>query len=132
MMRSAALLLALALCSSAQAATKAKPAAPNAAASAMIEHGKLVFARNCAPCHGRGPGDDGSPTLPGTSKLDARYKGSGTPGALELRSDLNTDALRLFVRNGIGAMPMFRKTEVSDADLDAIAAYLKSSAAAKR
>ena len=112
--------------SGAMAAPKAK--APPAPAPALVERGKLVFTRNCAPCHGRGPGDDGSPNLPGTARLEARYKGA-TPGALELRSDLNGDALLLFVRNGIGPMPMFRKTEVSDADVDAIAAYLKSSAA---
>jgi mono/diheme cytochrome c family protein len=114
--------------SDATAAPKAK--APPAPDPALVERGKLVFTRNCAPCHGRGPGDDGSPMLPGTAKLEARYKGA-TPSALELRSDLNGDALRLFVRNGIGPMPMFRKTEVSDGDIDAVAAYLKSNAAAQ-
>jgi mono/diheme cytochrome c family protein len=32
--------------------------------------------------------------------------------------------LKVFVRNGSGAMPMFRKTEISDMDLAAVAAYL--------
>jgi len=30
----------------------------------------------------------------------------------------------MYVRNGITVMPTFRKTEISDAELDAIAAYL--------
>jgi (+)-pinoresinol hydroxylase len=32
--------------------------------------------------------------------------------------------VKLFVRQGITIMPFFRKTEISDAQLDAIAAYL--------
>jgi mono/diheme cytochrome c family protein len=32
--------------------------------------------------------------------------------------------VKTFVRNGVSIMPFFRKTEISDADLDAIAAYL--------
>jgi mono/diheme cytochrome c family protein len=106
-------------------APKAKTAAAQTAASALIARGHLVFARNCASCHGQGPGDDGSPSLPGTSRLEARYKGS-LPGALEKRTDLTAETLRYFVRHGSGPMPMFRKTEVSDADIDAIAAFLKS------
>lgn len=89
--------------------------------------GRVIFERQCAPCHGAGPGDDGSPMLPGTATLARKYKGN-RPGALELRDDLNGDILRAFVRNGIGAMPSFRKSELSDADVDAIAGYLKATA----
>ncbi|HZF45858.1 MAG TPA: cytochrome c, partial [Sphingomonadaceae bacterium] len=91
--------------------------------------GRAIFEHNCAPCHGAGPGDDGAPMLPGTMALQRRYEGE-VPAALELRDDLDGDALRLFVRNGIGAMPMFRKSELSDADVDAVAAYLKATAEA--
>ncbi len=31
---------------------------------------------------------------------------------------------RKFLRHGISVMPQFRKTEISDADLDALAQYL--------
>jgi mono/diheme cytochrome c family protein len=31
---------------------------------------------------------------------------------------------RSFVRTGVSVMPPFRKTEISDADLEALAAYL--------
>jgi hypothetical protein len=33
-------------------------------------------------------------------------------------------AVALFVRRGVATMPFYRKTEVSDADLAALAAYL--------
>lgn len=89
--------------------------------------GRMVFERQCAPCHGAGPGDDGSPMLPGTAALARRYRGE-MPAALELRDDLDGDTLRLFVRNGLGAMPSFRKAELSDAQIDAIGAYLKATA----
>ncbi|MFO7286636.1 MAG: cytochrome c [Gammaproteobacteria bacterium] len=95
-----------------------------------VDHpGRELFERNCAPCHAPGPGDDGAPMLPGTAALAAKYQGQRY-GALELRGDLDANVLRYFVRNGIGAMPMFRKVELSDADIDLIAAYLEASAEA--
>ena len=39
-------------------------------------------------------------------------------------TDLTPQLIKMYVRNGITVMPTFRKTEISDADLDAIAAYL--------
>ncbi|MBO9518729.1 MAG: cytochrome c [Porphyrobacter sp.] len=101
------------------------PAAPKVVKADLP--GRTVFEHQCAPCHGAGPGDDGAPMLPGTAALTRRYGGE-MAGALELRDDLDGDALRLFVRHGIGAMPSFRKAELSDADIDAIAAYLKATA----
>ena len=47
-----------------------------------------------------------------------------SPALLEDRTDLTAGPVRFFVRRGVSIMPFFRKTEVSDADLDAIAAYL--------
>ena len=100
------------------------------ATAASAQDGQRLFAHNCAPCHAQGPGNDGSPMLPGTAALDAKYHGN-PPAALERRGDLTPDVLHYILRNGSGAMPMFRKTEISDADIDAIAAYLKRSAAGK-
>jgi mono/diheme cytochrome c family protein len=94
------------------------------------ERGHAIFSRKCAPCHGQGPGDDGTPNLPGTAALARKYKGE-RPAALEKRTDLPADVIRLFVRNGSGAMPMFRKTELSDADIEDVAAYLQASSAAQ-
>jgi mono/diheme cytochrome c family protein len=46
------------------------------------------------------------------------------PALLEKRTDLTAALVKTYVRNGITVMPFFRKTEISDAELDAIAAYL--------
>ena len=89
--------------------------------------GRALFERNCAPCHGTGPGDDGSPTLPGTAALTAKYDGA-RPGALELRGDLPAPVLQTFVRRGVGAMPGFRPAELSDTEIAAIAGYLTATA----
>jgi (+)-pinoresinol hydroxylase len=79
--------------------------------------GKVVFEKWCAPCHAAGPGH------PGTAALDALYKGK-RPAALEQRTDLTPAVVKQFVRKGVSVMPFFRKTEVSDADLDALGLYL--------
>lgn len=94
----------------------------------QVAHGRQVFERQCAPCHGRGPGDDRSEMLPGTAALAEKYE-STLPPALEDRRDLSAPVLTLFVRRGSGAMPFFRKAELSDADIAAIAAYLAESPA---
>jgi mono/diheme cytochrome c family protein len=88
-----------------------------------VASGKAVFEHTCAPCHAKGPGTDGAPLLPGAAALAARYQGKLSP-FLEERGDLNAQALKIFVRRGIGSMPMFRKTEISDAQIEAVAAYL--------
>jgi mono/diheme cytochrome c family protein len=43
---------------------------------------------------------------------------------------LNADAIRTFVRRGTWSMPPFRPTEVTERDIQDIAAYLRQSAAA--
>ena len=99
-----------------------------AQASGVIDHGKTVFAHYCAPCHGAGRGDDGAPMLPGTHALHLKYNGE-KPGLLEERTDLPAELIKAFVRNGVASMPPFRKTEVTDEDIAAIAAYLATAAA---
>jgi mono/diheme cytochrome c family protein len=83
-----------------------------------VERGAAVFNNWCSACHSRGPQN-----APGTSSLQVKYQGS-VPAALEDRRDLTPDLVKFFVRNGVAMMAPFRKTEVSDADLDALAAYL--------
>jgi (+)-pinoresinol hydroxylase len=97
------------------AAALAVPAAAQDAA--MLERGNRVFQDWCAPCHAPGP------RHPGTQALDALYKGQ-KPAALEQRTDLVPELTRAFVRSGVSVMPSFRKTEISDADLAALATYL--------
>jgi mono/diheme cytochrome c family protein len=82
-----------------------------------IQQGHAIFDKWCAPCHG--PGGD----KPGTIALAALYKGS-KPALLEERTDLTPELVKHFVRTGVTIMPFFRKTEISDAELDALAAYL--------
>lgn len=94
---------------------------------AAVARGREVFAHWCAPCHGAGRGDDGAPMLPGTHALTLKYRGQ-KPGLLEERTDLPAELIKAFVRSGIASMPPFRKTEVSDEDLEAIAAYLAATA----
>ncbi len=79
--------------------------------------GYVQYQEYCAVCHGAGVGK------PGTIALAAKYKGT-KPALLSERTDLTPQLVKLYVRNGITVMPFFRKTEISDADLDAIAAYL--------
>lgn len=87
------------------------------AQDATIQRGHQVFEYWCAPCHAPGP------RHPGTQALDVLYKGA-KPGALEERTDLVPALTQTFVRTGVSVMPPFRKTEIGDADLAALAAYL--------
>jgi mono/diheme cytochrome c family protein len=94
---------------------------------AAIERGDAKFQHSCAPCHGPGPGDDGRAMLPGTDALRIKYRGTTTPALLEERSDLPYPTLRVFVRQGSMSMPPFRPTELTDAEIADIAAYLAES-----
>ena len=82
------------------------------------ERGAAVFNNWCSACHSRGPQN-----APGTASLQNKYQGS-VPAALQDRRDLTPDLVKFFVRNGVAMMAPLRKTEVSDADVDALAAYL--------
>ena len=88
-----------------------------ASAFAQAPDGKAVFDRWCEACHGDGPG------RPGTAALEALYRGQ-KPALLEQRSDLVPELTRTFVRSGVSVMPSFRKTEISDEELEALSAYL--------
>ena len=87
------------------------------AQDSLVARGNEVFQYWCAACHAPGP------RHPGTQALDVLYKGA-KPAALEQRTDLLPELTRAFVRTGVSVMPPFRKTEISDADLEALAAYL--------
>jgi len=88
-----------------------------AASAADTQTGAQVFEKWCLPCHGHGD------QFPGTVALGVKYQNK-LPGALQDRTDLAPDLVKAVVRTGVTVMPFFRKTEVSDADLDALAAYL--------
>jgi (+)-pinoresinol hydroxylase len=94
-----------------------------------VERGRAKFEHTCAPCHADGVGDDGRAMLPGTDALRIKYKGA-LPALIEKRTDLNADAIRTFVRRGTWSMPPFRPTEVTERDIQDIAAYLQQSSGA--
>ena len=50
--------------------------------------------------------------------------GDAVPAVILERDDLTPAAVALIVRTGVLSMPPFRKTEIGDADLDAVAAYV--------
>jgi mono/diheme cytochrome c family protein len=83
-----------------------------------VERGAAVFNNWCSACHGKD-----ARNAPGTSSLQFKYQGK-VPAALEDRRDLTAASIRLFVRQGVATMPFSRKTEVSDADLEALIVYL--------
>ena len=86
------------------------PADPHAA-------GRAVYTKWCAPCH------DPGIIHPGTNALTVKYQGV-RPGVLLDWKDLPPDTVRYVVRHGISVMPQFRKTEISDTELDALAKFL--------
>ncbi len=79
--------------------------------------GYVQFERACEVCHGSGP------AKPGTRALREKYHGK-VPALLADRADLAPDYIKHIVRGGAYVMPPFRKTELSDGDLDEIVAYL--------
>lgn len=124
-MKSTAVILLFAFASAAAAQGAALPDA------ASIARGKELFTRSCAPCHGTDRGDFGRAMLPGTDALRIKYQGK-LPAALEQRTDLTPAVIKVYVRTGTWSMPPFRKTELSDAQIDEISAFIAATAQAAR
>jgi (+)-pinoresinol hydroxylase len=103
----------LALSGFAQAATPSASPIPAPAKTA----GEVVYDHWCAPCHAPGPGH------PGTESLQLKYSGQ-RPATLLDRSDLSAQAVATYVRQGVLLMAPFRKTEISDPELQQLAAYV--------
>jgi (+)-pinoresinol hydroxylase len=91
--------------------------APAAEPSDAHTAGRAVYTKWCAPCH------DPGVIHPGTNALTVKYQGV-KPGVLLEWKDLQPETVRYVVRHGISVMPQFRKTEISDAELDALAKFL--------
>lgn len=92
--------------------------AANAAAPAA-DIGRATYERWCSHCH------DPGLLHPGTNALTVKYKGTKS-GVIREWNDLTPELVRFWVRNGISVMPPFRKTEISDAQLAALAQFLAS------
>ena len=82
--------------------------------------GQVIYQKWCAPCHA--PGVDEH--YPGTVALQVKYQGK-IPAALEERTDLTVEMITTFVRHGVSIMPSFRKTEISDDELQVLIDYLE-------
>ena len=78
--------------------------------------GKALFHARCGVCHEAGPGHAGTMRL-------AEARGPGA-AVIEQRTDLTADYIRAVVRKGLIEMPPWRQTELSDAELAQIIAYL--------
>ncbi|HZL93808.1 MAG TPA: cytochrome c [Vicinamibacterales bacterium] len=106
----------------------APPVAAQSAASAdSLDNGKRVYEKWCLPCHGARvatgfPGTSNG-MYPGTAALAIKYKGA-LPPLLTERTDLAREFVLTVVREGLFGMPRTRKTEINDAELDEVAAYL--------
>ena len=98
------------------------PTTPTASAQSdsKLERGQAVYEPWCAPCHAAGQGH------PGTQGLQIKYRGQtpATPAVLVERTDLTPEVVKTFVRTGVLTMAPFRKTEITDAELDDLAAFL--------
>jgi len=78
--------------------------------------GKVIFDRNCAPCHAAGPGHAGTMRL-------AETRGP-SKAVLEQRTDLDPAYIRIVVRQGLVEMPPWRLSEIDDAALSQLVQYL--------
>ncbi|MEY4849535.1 MAG: putative p-cresol methylhydroxylase subunit [Pseudomonadota bacterium] len=83
------------------------------------ELGRQIYTQWCAICHEGGPG------MAGTESLQRKYRGE-IPALLRQRTDLSPELVATFVRAGVKSMPSFRKTEISDSELEALGRYLSA------
>jgi mono/diheme cytochrome c family protein len=95
--------------------------AADSALSPLQEQGQKLYRNNCFYCH--------TEKVWGTLSLERRRPAGDA--LLEKRTDLTPEFLKSVVRNGLGSMPAYRRTELTDADVDAIIAYLTRNNAGK-
>lgn len=96
--------------------TTPTPQPPPAQVALDPNAGQQVYEHYCVHCHAAGPGH------PGTDMLAALY---GEEKALiKGREDLNKEYVKTIVRNGLLEMAPFRPTEITDAELEALAEYV--------
>ena len=59
------------------------------------------------------------------------HRRGASDALLEKRTDLVSAFVKSVVRNGLGSMPAYCRTELTDTEVDAIVAYLTRAGAAK-
>lgn len=100
-----------------------RAAMPEGDRLASVHDGETLFSNRCGYCHLAGG--------MGTNLLTVQRVRNGQPpetGLLVNRDDLTADYVKAVVRNGKVAMPPLSRVEVTDVELDAIAAYLAKDA----
>jgi mono/diheme cytochrome c family protein len=113
--------VALALTLAASLTGLAAQSAPKPPAG-LTEPERSLFDAHCGICHAR--------TGYATSILAARL--GRKRALLAERTDLGPDGIKAVVRGGTGSMPPQTRVDLSDADLDRIAAYLTSGRSGRR
>lgn len=96
-----------------------RAAMPSGDRLAAGRSGEDLYSNRCGSCHLAGG--------MGTNLLTKQRMMAGEPpenGLLANRKDLTGDYVKAVVRQGKMAMPRLSRTEVTDPELDAIAAYL--------
>jgi mono/diheme cytochrome c family protein len=78
--------------------------------------GKELYEHWCAACHDPGPGH------PGTLRMAGDF--GAEHSVLIGKEGLDKETVRFAVRNGFNMMPPFRVTEISDAELELLAAHV--------
>lgn len=84
---------------------------------AVARTGEEIYNIQCKACHAPGPGH------PATLLLEQKH--GKDKSVIKGREDLTEEYIKSIVRNGLLEMPPFRPTEVTDEELDIIAAYIK-------
>jgi mono/diheme cytochrome c family protein len=91
----------------------------SAATADDADLGAKVYQRWCVHCHSAGRGN------PGTQSLQTKYKDQ-KPAVLLERKDLTPEFVAFSIRQGVMSMPPFRKTEVTDEEMAAVAVWIAS------
>jgi mono/diheme cytochrome c family protein len=91
---------------------------PPSGQAKMTASGEQTYTKWCAECHASVIG-------PGTQALQRKYQGQ-VPAILHQRTGLPAELVKYAVRHGMGFMPPFRKTEISNSELASLATYLAS------
>lgn len=91
------------------------PTAQGQAAAFAARSPEQMFAQTCARCHGPGGW--------GTRELAKR----SAPGEAELlqRKTIPADLVRFVVRHGVGSMPPFTPTDLTDDEVNRLALWLE-------
>lgn len=101
-------------------ASAQKPASvpPSERTPVALNTGEELFTHYCIQCHGEGEGK------PGANMLEQKH--GKEKRIIKGRDDLPAIYITTVIRNGLIEMAPFRFTEISDAQLELIAEYVRS------